>query len=53
MLVQFIQVFLWCVERHLETGLPAASDTQHWRGVLQALQLSEQQVNYFLVCFCY
>jgi hypothetical protein len=40
-------------------GLPAASDKQHWRGVLQALQLSQQQVNTVLgfcrntkLCFC-
>jgi hypothetical protein len=31
-------------ERNLDTGLPCASDKQHWRGVLQRLQLSEQQV---------
>jgi hypothetical protein len=37
-------------ERHLETGQPAASDKQHWRGVLQALQLSESQVNWLHFC---
>jgi hypothetical protein len=36
--------YCYMLERDLDTGLPAASSKQHWRGVLQGLALTEQQV---------
>jgi hypothetical protein len=36
--------YCYMFERNLDTGLPCASNKGHWRGVLQGLQLSDEQV---------
>jgi hypothetical protein len=36
--------YCYMFERNLDTGLPSASNKKHWRGVLQRLALSEEQV---------